>query len=162
MLSQWQIWVFSNVRLTTVWQNPIYKCFLGILCPYIDMILFFNTWGMSGCCSNCFINVTMVNANRNICLLKNGKGGGVQTSRAITLTGNYAININMADEKSPLLQSTDEDEGPRLRHHHAFPTTHRSTDLSPVTSTEADHIVCVFVVTFDTRSGKTTIRCQHK
>lgn len=93
---------------------------------------------------------------------KKWEGGGVQTSRAITLTGNYAININMADEKSPLLQSTDEDEGPRLRHHHAFPTTHRSTDLSPVTSTEADHIVCVFVVTFDTRSGKTTIRCQHK
>ena len=58
------------------------------------------------------------------------------------------------DEKSPLLQSGDEDEGPRLRHHHTYPTLQRSTDLSPVAPTEADHIVCVFVVTFDTRSGE--------
>mgnify|MGYP003691628585 CR=1 FL=1 len=58
------------------------------------------------------------------------------------------------DEKSPLLQSGDEDEGPRLRHHHTYPTLERSTDLSPVAPTEADHIVCVFVVTFDTRSGE--------
>lgn len=57
------------------------------------------------------------------------------------------------DEKSPLLQSADEDEGPRLRHHHTFPTIHRSLDLSPDSPPEADHIVCVFVVTFDTRSG---------
>ncbi|XP_061189570.1 DENN domain-containing protein 11-like [Saccostrea echinata] len=57
------------------------------------------------------------------------------------------------DEKSPLLQSSDDDEGPRLRHSHTFPTTHRSLDVSSVTPTEEDHIVCVFVVTFDTRSG---------
>lgn len=81
-----------------------------------------------------------------------GWKGGIK--RGITLAGNYVININMAeDEKSPLLQSADEDEGPRLRHHHTFPTIHRSLDLSPDSPPEADHIVCVFVVTFDTRSG---------
>lgn len=86
-------------------------------------------------------------------------GGGVK--RGITLVGNYVININMADdEKSPLLQSADEDEGPRLRHHHTFPTLHKGLDLSPDSPSESDHIVCVFVVTFDTRSGMARY-CYH-
>lgn len=87
-------------------------------------------------------------------------GGGFK--RGITLVGNYVININMADdEKSPLLQSADEDEGPRLRHHHTFPTLHKGLDLSPDSPSESDHIVCVFVVTFDTRSGMARYCCHN-
>ena len=69
------------------------------------------------------------------------------------------------DEKSPLLKFSDDDEHDGLHHRRPPGGGYRgvgqhidgkiavSASMSTSSLAEPDHVVCVFVVTFDTRSG---------